>query len=48
MDAIHNWKQHATHLLAQQLGQEKWYQYYKVRICKVEREYEFGYSVPQI
>ncbi|HMT34717.1 MAG TPA: antibiotic biosynthesis monooxygenase [Chitinophagaceae bacterium] len=42
MDAIHNWKQHATHLLAQQLGQEKWYQYYKVRICKVEREYEFG------
>ena len=41
-DAIQNWKKHASHLLAQQLGQDKWYLYYKVRICKIEREYEFG------
>jgi heme-degrading monooxygenase HmoA len=28
------------HLLAQQLGKEKWYSDYKTRICKVERDYD--------
>lgn len=37
--AILNWKKNSEHLLAQQLGKEKWYQSFHVRICKVEREY---------
>ncbi|MCW5909094.1 MAG: antibiotic biosynthesis monooxygenase [Chitinophagales bacterium] len=41
LESIKQWKQQADHQLAQQLGKEKWYSYYKVRICKVEREYEF-------
>ncbi|WP_204344673.1 antibiotic biosynthesis monooxygenase family protein [Psychroserpens algicola] len=41
LDAIKNWKQHSDHLIAQQKGRKDWYSYYKVRICKVEREYEF-------
>lgn len=41
LDAIRNWKQNTDHLLAQQLGREKWYSTYKTRICKVERDYEF-------
>ena len=39
--AIEAWKQASEHLVAQKLGQEKWYRSYSVRICKVEREYSF-------
>jgi len=41
LDAIKNWKAHTEHLFAQQKGREQWYNWYNVRICKVEREYEF-------
>jgi len=41
LDAIKNWKQQTDHLVAQQKGRKDWYSWYKVRICKVEREYEF-------
>ena len=42
LEAIKNWKQHSEHLLAQQRGKQQWYEWYNVRICKVEREYEFS------
>lgn len=42
LESIKNWKENLDHLLAQQLGKEKWYESYKVRICKVEREYSFN------
>lgn len=42
LDAIKNWKQQTDHLLAQQKGIKDWYSSYNVRICKVEREYEFN------
>jgi heme-degrading monooxygenase HmoA len=41
LEAIHNWKQHTDHLLAQQKGISSWYEKYTVRICLVEREYHF-------
>lgn len=41
LDAIKNWKINTEHLLAQQKGREHWYNWYNVRICKVEREYDF-------
>lgn len=41
-EAIMNWKRNTDHLFAQQKGKEKWYTWYKVRICRVEREYEFN------
>ena len=41
IDAIKNWKANLDHLMAQKLGKAQWYRWYKVRICKVEREYEF-------
>jgi heme-degrading monooxygenase HmoA len=41
LEAIKNWKANARHLFAQQQGREKWYEQYKVRICKVERDYGF-------
>ena len=39
--AIANWKKDTDHLFAQQLGIENWYSWYKVRVCLVQREYEF-------
>ena len=41
LEAIKNWKQQTDHLVAQQKGRTDWYAWYKVRICKVERDYEF-------
>ena len=41
LDAIKKWKANTEHLFAQQKGRELWYNWYKVRICKVEREYDF-------
>lgn len=41
IEAIKNWKQVSEHLIAQQLGREKWYSHYKTRICLVERDYGF-------
>tara|TARA_R110000772_G_scaffold16183_2_gene46207 strand:+ start:845 stop:1147 length:303 start_codon:yes stop_codon:yes gene_type:complete len=41
LESIKNWKANLDHLIAQKKGREQWYSYYKVRICKVESEYEF-------
>lgn len=41
LEAIQNWKKNVFHLEAQQKGRSVWYENYKVRIAKVEREYEF-------
>lgn len=41
LEAIANWKSQIEHLKAQELGKSTWYASYKVRICKVEREYDF-------
>ena len=42
LDAIKQWKQQSDHMLAQQKGRKNWYSWYRVRICKVEREYDFN------
>lgn len=39
--SIKNWKQQTNHLLAQKMGQEKFYEKYKVRVCLVQRDYGF-------
>jgi heme-degrading monooxygenase HmoA len=41
LDSIKKWKENSQHLFAQEQGKNKWYKSYKVRICKVEREYQF-------
>ena len=42
LEDIKNWKQQNDHLKAQLKGRQDWYSWYNVRICKVEREYEFN------
>ena len=41
LEAIKNWKANMEHIEAQEKGKTTWYKNYKVRIAKVEREYEF-------
>ena len=41
LKAIKNWRANIDHQTAQELGKEKWYQSYRVRICRVEKEYSF-------
>lgn len=42
LESIRQWKLQEEHLAAQRLGKEKWYKHYKLRICRVERDYEFN------
>lgn len=44
LDAIRSWKNNSTHQMAQKKGKEVWYKNYKVKICKVEREYSFNHG----
>lgn len=44
LEAIKAWKLNSEHLMAQSKGRSQWYNWYHVRICKVEREYEFKLS----
>ena len=41
MEALKNWRDNTLHQKAQELGKGKWYTNYKLRICTVERDYEF-------
>ena len=41
LKAITQWKNNIEHTEARNLGREKWYKKYQLRICKVEREYGF-------
>jgi heme-degrading monooxygenase HmoA len=42
LESIAAWKQNSAHLAAQQRGRARWYQEFKTRICKVERDYAFN------
>ena len=40
-DSIRAWKAHSEHLLAQEMGREKWYERYLIQIAEIKREYNF-------
>lgn len=41
LDAVKAWQRHAEHLVAQRHGRDRWYESYRVRVAKVERDYGF-------
>lgn len=41
-ESIKRWANYAKHIRAKQKGKELWYEGYRVRIAKVEREYGMG------
>ena len=42
LEAISRWKSHAEHQIAQEKGKTEWYKWYRIRVCEVQRDYEFG------
>jgi heme-degrading monooxygenase HmoA len=42
LESIRAWKANARHLVAQRLGREVWYEAFKLRVARVEREDGFG------
>ncbi|MBE0650324.1 MAG: antibiotic biosynthesis monooxygenase [Bacteroidales bacterium] len=41
MESIRKWKENAEHKIARGKGRSEWYQSFKARIARVERDYEF-------
>lgn len=41
LDSIQQWRQNADHQWAKQKGRKDFYKEYKIRIARVEREYDF-------
>ena len=41
LESIKKWKENADHTVAREKGRNDWYQTFKTRIVKVERDYEF-------
>lgn len=41
LEAIADWKAQRDHREAQNKGRTTWYSWYRIRICRVERDYEF-------
>lgn len=42
LEAIRQWKTNLEHMEAQRLGKTQWYSHYRIRICRIEREYGNG------
>src|SRR5262245_27137951 len=40
-EAIRRWRDNAEHRLAQALGRERWYSRFTLRVCRVERAWEY-------
>jgi heme-degrading monooxygenase HmoA len=40
-EALLAWRNHPEHVVAQRAGRERFYSAYDVRVCNVERAYEF-------
>jgi heme-degrading monooxygenase HmoA len=41
LEAIRAWREHAEHRLAQEQGRATWYSQFALRVCRVERAWEF-------
>ena len=40
-DTLRAWRTHARHLVAQQAGRERWYEYYTLEVAEVKRSKHF-------
>jgi len=40
LDSIRKWKENAEHTVAREKGRRDWYQSFKTRIAKIERDYD--------
>lgn len=45
LDSIRRWKENPAHRIAREKGRKVWYERFKVRIAKVERDYDFKIEI---
>lgn len=45
LDSIKRWKENPAHMIAREKGRKVWYERFKVRIAKVERDYDFKIEI---
>lgn len=43
-ETMRQWREHARHRVAQRMGREQWYAYYKMEVAEVVREKSFDRS----
>lgn len=43
LESIKNWKENTEHAIARKKGKTDWYQSFKIRIAKVEKDYKFDF-----
>ena len=41
-EALRTWREQPDHVLAQQLGRERFFGHYRIEVCELVREYEFA------
>ena len=41
LEAIRAWREHAEHRVAQEQGRSKWYSRFSLRVCRVEKAWDF-------
>jgi heme-degrading monooxygenase HmoA len=41
LEAVRAWRGHAEHRLAQESGRGRWYEWYRLRVCRVESAWRF-------
>jgi heme-degrading monooxygenase HmoA len=46
LQAVHSWGRHAEHRLAQELGRQRWYEQFRLRVCRVESDRLFQRQEP--
>jgi len=46
LESIKKWKENSDHKVAREKGRKEWYQNFKVRISKVELDYDFNKENP--
>ena len=42
LESISRWKDNIEHKVARERGREEWYLHFKVRVAKIERDYQFN------
>jgi heme-degrading monooxygenase HmoA len=41
LDSIRKWRENLVHTIAREQGRAQWYDTFKVRVCRVESDYDF-------
>jgi heme-degrading monooxygenase HmoA len=44
-ESLRQWKRVTEHRAAQEMGRSTWYRHYRVRVARVERDYEFPAAI---